>query len=45
MRFVSDKIELHADYVDWVGVGKTKMNPWVTADALTVLTKAGRISP
>ena len=29
--------------VDWGGVNKRKMNPWVTADALAVLQSAGRI--
>lgn len=29
--------------VNWGGVSKHKMNPWVTVDALTVLQKAGRI--
>lgn len=28
--------------VDWGGVNKKKMNPWVTADALYVLKEAGR---
>jgi hypothetical protein len=28
--------------VNWGGVSKRKMNPWVTADALTVLQRAGR---
>jgi hypothetical protein len=40
---VSSKIVLNADYVDWGGTSKTKMNPWVTADALAVLRAAGRI--
>ena len=30
------------DYVDWGGASATRMNPWVTADALTVLRAAGR---
>jgi hypothetical protein len=29
--------------VDWGGVSKRKMNPWVTVDALTVLRRAGRV--
>lgn len=31
--------------VDWGGTDRTRMNPWVTADALTVLTAAGRGTP
>lgn len=30
------------DYVDWGGASATRMNPWVTADALAVLRTAGR---
>lgn len=30
------------DYVNWGGVGK-RSNPWITADALTVLAAAGRL--
>lgn len=29
--------------VNWGGVSKHNMNPWVTVDALTVLHRAGRI--
>jgi hypothetical protein len=29
---VSKEIKLNADYVDWGGVSKRKLNPWVTAD-------------
>jgi len=32
------------DYVNWGGTSKKKMNPWVTVDALYVLSRAGRIS-
>jgi hypothetical protein len=39
---VSTKIENSAEYVDWGGCGKTRMNEWVTADALHVLRRAGR---
>jgi hypothetical protein len=42
---VSNAIKVNADYVDWGGVSKKKLNPWVTADALTVLVRAGRCSP
>jgi len=42
--FVSDDIKLNADYVDWGGTSTKKMNPWVTADALSVLVSAGRLS-
>lgn len=31
-----------ASLVDWGGTSTVKMNPWVTADALTVLRAAGR---
>lgn len=40
---VSEKLELNADYVDWGGTSKNKRNEWVTADALMVLTAAGRV--
>jgi len=42
---VSKEIKLHADYVDWGGTSTVRMNPWVTADALTVLGAAGRWKP
>lgn len=42
---VSQNIELNADYVDWGGTSQSRMNPWVTADALSVLVRAGRWSP
>jgi len=42
---VSKEIKLNADYVDWGGVSKKQLNPWVTADALSVLVRAGRCSP
>jgi len=32
------------DYADWGPVGKTRMNEWVTVDALSALRAAGRIS-
>ncbi|HTJ59864.1 MAG TPA: hypothetical protein VL333_01595, partial [Candidatus Saccharimonadales bacterium] len=32
----------NADSVDWGGTGRTRMNEWVTAEALTVLRAAGR---
>lgn len=31
------------DYVDWGGTSRTKMNPWITADAVSVLAAAGRL--
>jgi hypothetical protein len=37
-RFASN-----ADYVNWGGTSKTKMNEWTTVDALAVLRAAGRI--
>lgn len=39
----ADQIKLGADYINWGGTAKKKMNPWVTADALFVLKAAGRI--
>jgi hypothetical protein len=39
----STRVELHGDWVDWGGTGRSHMNPWVTVDALAVLRKAGRI--
>ncbi len=40
---VSDEFKHGADYVDWGGTGKRNSNEWVTADALYVLKKSGRI--
>jgi len=39
---VSTTIKLGADYVNWGGTSKRRMNPWVTADAISVLRQAGR---
>jgi len=39
---VSPGIETGAEYVDWGGCGQSRMNEWVTADALHVLREAGR---
>jgi hypothetical protein len=33
----------NSDYVDWGGTSRTRMNEWVTVDALTVLRAAGRL--
>jgi hypothetical protein len=33
-----------SEFVDWGGVSSTRMNPWVTVDALGVLVAAGRLS-
>jgi len=41
---VSGDYALYADYVSWSGVSKKKLNPWVTADALTVLMHFGRLT-
>jgi hypothetical protein len=41
----SRKIELGADAVDWGGTSKRVANPWVTVDALSVLTAAGSVVP
>lgn len=40
----SQSLNLGNDYCDWGPTGKTKMNEWVTVDALTVLVKSGRIN-
>jgi len=44
-RFYQTTIKDVSGYsqVNWGGVSKRKMNPWVTCDALTVLHRAGRI--
>ncbi|HYT17481.1 MAG TPA: hypothetical protein VEO18_04440 [Thermoplasmata archaeon] len=36
-------MEANADYVDWGGTSRTRMNEWVTVDALAVLRSAGRL--
>ena len=36
-------MEAGADYVDWGGTSRRRMNEWVTSDALAVLRAAGRI--
>jgi hypothetical protein len=41
---VSSRLETRADSVDWGGTAKTRMNEWVTADALYVLRAAGRVA-
>jgi hypothetical protein len=33
----------NADYVNWGGTSRKRMNEWVTADALSVLRAAGRV--
>lgn len=40
---VSQKVQLGADRVDWGPTGKTKMNEWITVDALAVLRAAKRL--
>ena len=40
---VAADIALHHDSVDWGGTSIRRANPWVTADALAVLSAAGRI--
>jgi hypothetical protein len=37
------ELKRYAEHVDWGPVGKSKANPWVTADAATVLAAAGRL--
>ncbi|HEY7704173.1 MAG TPA: hypothetical protein VID03_05010 [Acidimicrobiia bacterium] len=41
---VSTEAKPNTDSVDW-GSGRSKPNPWVTADALGVLVAAGRLRP
>ena len=36
-------MEAGADYVDWGGTSRRRMNEWVTSDAFAVLRAAGRI--
>ncbi|HTD81690.1 MAG TPA: hypothetical protein VK723_06030 [Thermoplasmata archaeon] len=40
---VSRALGSRTDSVDWGGTSKARMNEWVTADALAVLTAAGRL--
>ena len=40
---VSPQFALNADYVNWGGTSKKRMNEWVTVDALYVLKQAGRV--
>ncbi|MFN2187568.1 MAG: hypothetical protein ACK2T3_02270 [Candidatus Promineifilaceae bacterium] len=40
---VSSDYSLNADYVSWGGASAKKINPWVTADALYVLKRFGRM--
>jgi hypothetical protein len=41
----SDKDLAHSSPVNWGGTSKTKLNPWVTLQALLVLRAAGRWTP
>jgi hypothetical protein len=40
---VTSEVALGNDYVDWGGTSKSRMNEWVTADALGVLAAFGRL--
>jgi len=41
---VSPKVMVsNADYVDWGGTSRSRMNEWVTVDALAALQSAGRV--
>jgi hypothetical protein len=40
---VSDTIVTNGSFADWGEAGKTRMNPFITVEALSVLKKAGRI--
>ena len=44
-RRVGDEQSVSGSYVDWGGTDRRHFNPWVTADALAVLTAAGRVKP
>jgi hypothetical protein len=44
-RQVGPTVGSSGSYVDWGGVDRHRANPWVTADALWVLTAAGRLAP
>ena len=35
----------NADYVNWGGTSRRRMNEWITVDALAVLRSAGRLDP
>ena len=35
----------NADYVNWGGTSRKRMNEWVTVDALAVLRAGGRLDP
>jgi hypothetical protein len=39
------KMTSNADYVNWGGTSRKRMNEWVTVDALAVLRAAGRLDP
>ncbi|MGP8076434.1 MAG: hypothetical protein ACLP8Y_06870 [Thermoplasmata archaeon] len=43
-RGPSRSFEANAEYVDWGGAGWQHRNDWITADALWVLSAAGRIA-
>ena len=40
---VTDERSLGSELVDWGGTSRKKANPWVTADALYVLSRFGRL--
>jgi hypothetical protein len=42
-RHVATDVSPSGEMVDWGGTSKRHSNPWVTADALTVLAAAGRL--
>jgi hypothetical protein len=42
-RAAASQIARGTDPVDWGGTSTSRMNPWVTTDALVVLRKAGRV--
>jgi hypothetical protein len=42
-RFRPHTFAAGAEFVDWGGTSSTRMNPWVTVDALAVLHAAGRV--
>lgn len=43
-RFSPGQFAAGSEFVDWGGTGPRRMNPWVTVEALSVLTAAGRFT-
>jgi len=43
-RYQPQRFAAGSEFVNWGGTSSTRMNPWVTADALGVLHAAGRLT-